>query len=171
MSYIRTSRGMGACPANADCSSPVGLLVNADPPMFPPSAGAGLPVGVSIAGSCDPATGMSSGNQTGYYLLAGPNGSQCLTDAQISAMYPTGDLVVAMAPGTTPVLTATPAPCTTSQCLADAASLNAATGGAAPAAPPVAAPSFLGSIMTWIEANPLLAVGLGVGAFLLAKEL
>jgi len=134
----------------------------------------GLPVGYSISGSCDPATGLPTGNQTGFYVLAGPGGNQCLTDAAISALYP-ANLAPVAAPGSAasvplPVLTGTPALCTTSQCLADAASLNAATGGAAPAPATVAAPSLVSSIMTWIQANPLLAAGLGVGAFFLARE-
>jgi hypothetical protein len=134
MSYVRTSRGLGA---------------------------SGFPPGVSIAGSCDPATGAPSGYQTGYYYLETPTGNRCLTDAAISALYPvdpTPQLVpgpgyipnqslpaavnqtpaakaaaaaILAAGGTLPSFAASPVVCNTPQCQADMEALNSGSQASA----------------------------------------
>lgn len=147
--------------------------------------GVSFPPGYSLAGNCD-----AAGNPTGYatdtYLILTPTGTQCLTTAQMLANWPAtpAQLSTPMAnpitvpagyvpPAATgaksfPVATGGPVMCTTPQCLADMAALNAGAGSGSAA---IAASNPLGSMMAWIQANPLLAAAIGLGAVLVLTKL
>ena len=115
-------------------------------------AAAGLPAGYAVTGYC-PNT-----NIPGW--VSKPDGTfECMTDAQIQALANVASAVAASAPAVS------------------AASTSAGTipAAASPSPVVVSVPASSGSIfdtaIAWVQANTLLAAGIGVGAVALLGKL